>query len=274
MPNKIIEAMLVSALLLSIVPVYADGPVQDGRPVFTKNEVDYARTHPAYFTINPSSVRVTRLQVTEEKDFSYLGHGKADAGGVLVIIDQIVNIASKIWDIIEQNAPVANIDSRYASAVPQGIASWTQLSEWKKPVSYVYGFYAENFYGVTVIDVQYKVMFTPGGRYQGKGRYLTGVAVVPTLSNIAWGYRFSMKAEVPDSTIANVGTDKYPLASLQLKAAWKISTAIKESDGTSVYYIQGDGCFEEIASPWSVQEKKVGDVKAAAPLVMDAARIF
>ena len=273
MPNKIIKALLVSTLFLSMTAVYAEEPLQDDRAVFTKNEQDYAKTDPSYFTIKPSSIKITRQEVVEEKDFTYLGE-KKDVGGTLVIIDQIINIATKIWDKIKQHAPVVDIDTKYAAAVPQGITAWNQLSEWKKPKSYIYGFYAENLYGVTTIDVKYKVMFTSGGRYKGKGQYLTGVTVVPTVTNVAWGYRFSLAAQVPDSTIANVGTDADPIASLQLKSAWKISTVVKDSNGTSVYYIQGDGYFEEMASPFAKKEVKMEDLKSAGPLTMDLTRVF
>jgi hypothetical protein len=79
-----------------------------------------------------------------------------------------------------------------------------------------------------------------------------------------------MNAEVPDSTIANVGTDANPVAAMQMKLSWKMSTVLKEVTGTSVYYVEGTGYFEEIASPWKKPAKKLEDVKAAAPLLAPA----
>ncbi len=274
MPNMITKALLLATLFISGTTVYADALLINNKAYFTQRETDSAKTDPKYFTINPSTVRITRIEVIEEKDATYLGPIKVDIGGSLVIIDQIINIGIKIWDIIVQNAPVVNIDTKYAAAVPQGISAWNQLAGWQKPKSYVYGFYAENMYGTTTIDVKYKVMFTAGGKYKGKGLYLTGVTVVPTVTNVAWGYRFSLAAQVPDSTIANVGTETDPVAALQLKSAWKISTAIKDSNGTSVYYIQGDGYFEEIASPFTRKDVKIEDIKSAAPLSLDPAKVF
>jgi hypothetical protein len=212
------------------------------------------------------------VEVTEEKDFTYLGPTKA--GDPLVIIDQIINIFTKVWNIIQQNAPVVNIDTKYAAAMPQGITAWNQLAEWKKPKTYLYSFYAENLYGVKTIDVSYKVMYTAGGRYKGKGLYLTGVTVVPTVVDVAWGYRFSLAAAVADSTIANMGTEQDPIASLQMKLGWKISTAIKDSNGTSVYYIEGNGYFEEIASPFAKEAVKVENIGSAAPLMLEPSKVF
>ena len=224
-------------------PINASGPSDSA--AFTRHETDYARTDPKYFTLNPASIQVTRLAEAEE-DFSYLNGVRTDLGVVQVLLDQVINIGAKLWDIIKQNAPVVNVSTSYAVAVPQGITEWNQLSGWKKPKSYTYVFSARNFYGAKVVDVRYKVIFTYGGAYKGKGQYLTGVTMIPSTTNVSWGYRFSLAAKVPDSTIVNTGTDSDPVAAMQLNAVWQIATTLKENNGTSVYYIQGDGYFEEL----------------------------
>lgn len=272
MSNKIIGTLLTVSLFSPITAVYAQELLKDDRPVFKTSEAEDARTDPDYHTINPASIKVTRVEVTEEKDFSYLGPERSD--DPLVILDQIINIFNKTWTIIKQNAPVVNINAKYAAAMPQGISGWNQLAEWKKPRTYLYSFYAENLYGVKTIDVTYKVVYTSGGRYKGKGLYLTGVTVIPTVADVSWGYRFSLAAAVADPTIANVGTEKDPVAAMQLKLGWKISTALKDVNGTSIYYIQGDGYFEEIASPFAKEPVQIGDIVAAAPLTLDPAAVF
>ncbi|MDP2865054.1 MAG: hypothetical protein Q8O90_02300 [Elusimicrobiota bacterium] len=236
---------------------------------FTFTEKSDAYNDPKRFTLNKDSIRVTLLEVTEEYDMSYVnltGENRRDLAGVLISIENIVNTASKVWQIIEKNQPVVNIDTKYATAYPQGITAASQLAQWSKPKTYSYGFYAENLYGAVMIDSKHNVIFSYNGAYRGKGKYLTGVTVVPTVANVSWGYKLYMSAAVPDSTIANVGTDADPVSSMQLKLTWRIPSSLKVIEGTSVYYIQGDGFFEEIASPWRKSSPKAEDVKAAAPL--------
>jgi hypothetical protein len=91
--------------------------------------------------------------------------------------------------------------------------------------------------------------------------------VIPTRVDVGWGYRFSMNASVPDSTITNVGTSANPVAAMQLTLSWKISTVIKDSNGTSVYYVQGDGYYKEIASPF-FKPAKIEDINSARPLFL------
>jgi hypothetical protein len=243
---------------------------------FTQYEKDSARAYPEYYTINPKSIRIKLLAVSEEPDMSYVKlqeQPPKDLAAILVSIDTIVNIASKVWDIVQANKPVVNLESKYATAYPQGITSASQLAQWSKPKSYLYGFYAENLYGGVMIDSKHKVTFSYNGAYKGKGKYLTAVAVIPTVASVAWGYKFYMKAAVPDSTIANVGTDTDPVAAMQLKLNWQMSSALKVVDGSSVYYVQGDGYFEEIASPWQKEWKPSAELKLLGPL-QDPARVF
>lgn len=270
--------VLISLALYCALPAASQTPPEPPKPEgpvtvehksrFTSSEEDLARTYPKSYTINPDSVRVTLLEVIDEPDMNYVKlqeQPPKDLNGVLVTIEKIVNIASKVWKIISDNAPVVNIDTKYATAYPQGITSAAQLANWSRPRSYVYGFYAENLYGSTTIDVKYKVTYTYNGSYKGKGKYLTAVTVVPEKVQVSWGYRFHMSAQVPDSTIANVGSEADPKAAMQLKLNWTMATVLKEVDGTSVYYVEGDGYYEEIASPW----KTPASIEAAAPLLAE-----
>jgi len=236
---------------------------------FSRQEIEYAKSNPDYFTIDPASIRLTLLETTEAPDMSYVKLHEANRplDGILVTIDNIINIAEKIWKIVEANKPVVNIESKYATAYPEGITAAAQLNSWSKPKVFSYAFYAENVYGSVMINVKYKAAFAYNGNYKGKGKYLTAVAVIPTVVEVGWGYKFYMSAAVPDSTVTNVGTQADPVAAMQLKLNWKIATVLKESDGTSVYYVQGDGFYDEIASPWKVKEVKVEELNSAAPLL-------
>lgn len=257
--SALMPALLCFALSAAAQPVPPAVPepeadfVSSHKSRFTNEESKVAVDYPRWYTINPDSVRITLLETREEEGINYVKMQEAppkDLAGVLVSIEKIVNIASKIWDIVKDNAPVVNIETKYATAYPEGITSATQLAGWSRPKTYVYGFYAENLYGVTTIDVKYRVSYTYNGNYKGVGKFLTAVAVIPEKAQVSWGYRFHMSAFVPDSTVANIGSHTDPVAALQMKLNWTMATPLKQVDGTSVYYIEGNGYYQEIASPW------------------------
>jgi len=278
MKNFITAAVLAAFVSLpAILSAQQQQNSQNARE-FTIDEQGMAQRDPKYFKVDPTSVKIEKIKEEELKDFSYFGQTTLDEfsqkeDDTFVIIEKIINIAAKIWKIIKDNAPVVNITTKYATAVPKGIQSWTELSNWSKPKAYTYGFYAKNLYGITVIDVRYKVVYTCNGDYKGKGKYLTGVTIIPEKVNVAWGYRFDMSAEVPDTTVTNVGSYANPLAALQLRLAWAIATVLKETRGTSIYYIQGDGYMNEIASPFKFRTN-IEDVKSMAPLLGPADKVF
>jgi len=165
------------------------------------------------------------------------------------VLDNIVNLVDKIWTIIEKNQPVVNITTNYASAVPFGTSHWTQLQGWTKPATKKYSFAMKNGYGSEVVKVTYQVHYTYAGNFQGKGKFLTGVTIEPLNVVTAWGYKVTLVSEVPDSTIANVGTHEDPVASMQLQLRWTVHTAIKDITSKAIYYVQGDGLLKEIGSP-------------------------
>jgi len=143
-----------------------------------------------------------------------------------------------------------NVKVQYASALPEGIKSWAQMGGWQRPKGTIYELSAKNAYGIQVIKLRYQVLRTTGGSYKGTGKYLTAVTVEPLLIEAAWGYHFSLDANVPDSSIVNVGTTGAPVAAMTPQLGWVISTAIKQSQGKSIYYLQGDGVFQEIGGPF------------------------
>ncbi len=181
------------------------------------------------------------------------GEGGANFDGInqtIGIIDNIVNLADKIWTILDKNRPVVTITTTYANAVPYGTSHWTQLQGWSKPSTKKYAFSIKNGLGSEVVKVVYQVHWTHSGNFQGKGKFLTGVTIEPLTVTAPWGYKVDLMAEVPDSTVANVGTHEDPIASMQVQLKWKVSTTFSSVDQKVIYYVQGDGLIQEIGTPF------------------------
>ncbi len=188
-----------------------------------------------------------------------------DINGTIDTLDKIVNLMEKIFSIIEKNQPVVNITVNYANAVPFGTTHWTQLQGWSKPATKKYAFSMKNAYGTEVVKVIYQVHRTHSGNFNGKGKFLTGVTIEPLNVVTAWGYKVTLVSEVPDSTIANVGTQADPVASMQLQLKWVVHTMVKDISSKAIYYVQGDGLLEEIGTPFkNAQELRTRNKVEAA----------
>lgn len=173
------------------------------------------------------------------------------------IADKIVNLVDKIFEIIAKNQPVVNITVNYANAVPYGLSHWTQLQGWSTPKVKRYNMSFKNALGAKVVDVTYQIHWTYGGNYEGKGKYLTGVTVEPISVKTAWGYNVDLTAQVPDSTIANVGTSEDPIASMQVQLNWKVHSMVSDMTGKDIYYVQGDGKMQPLTTRNSTNAKDI-----------------
>ena len=230
--------------------------VPDAKPtmLFSAAEMQAAKRDPKQFTLAADPVRIEKrggamkLMALPEPPPRDLNPNP------IVVVDQIIDTGLKIWKIVEDNKPVVDVKTQYASAVPEGITNWAQLSGWGYPEGTgVYGFTVKNFYGVTVVDVSYQVVRTAGGSYKGKGHYLTGVTIEPLNVSVAWGYHVTLAAEVTNVTNADT-TGTNPLAGMMLSAKLRIQTAVKDEQGEGIYYLQGDGFFKEVGGPFQTQQ--------------------
>ncbi len=156
-----------------------------------------------------------------------------------VILDQIIAMGKKIWDIVEAGKPVVNIQTDRASALPQGSKSWAQYENWSNPASSVYKITYNNGYGMNVVTFSFRVVYTYGGQLNGKGRFLANVTVIPKDTTVAWGYTFNASTQIPE--VVNVGTKVNPVAGMELDVNWVVKTAVKESRSSAAYFIRGDG---------------------------------
>lgn len=216
---------------------------------FTPKEIDAAKKDPAKFTIDERTILIEDLgpavHITEMPS-----PPRSGGEDPILILDQIINIGQKIWAIIEKNKPVVDVRNSYATALPKGSTHWNDLTGWSAPKGKVYKLTAKNTYGQTMVTAKWQVIRTYGGSHEGKGKYLTAVTVEPLQVDVLWGYKFTLVAEVPDTSIVNVGTKADPVAAMTATLKWRIETVVKDSQGKGLYYLQGDGLFQELGGPF------------------------
>lgn len=216
----------------------------------TQNEVDY-------YTIDSVTIQEIPDEAPLSDKIKTLQH-QQPFGGALgsvgsqlsplkeleVQIDTIINIGQKIWAIVEKGKPVVNVEVKSASAMPAGIKGWQQLTGWQMPRSSTYRVHYTNLFGMNVVDFSYRVMFTYGGSYNGKGHYVTGATILPAALDVAWGYSFKAGVEIP--TVVNMGSSEDPVGGVQLNVNWVVGTVLKHSQTRASYFVDGLGRLQEL----------------------------
>jgi len=152
----------------------------------------------------------------------------------------IVNIAKAAWQIYKDGKPVLNSQRDYASAVPSGITSWTDLSNWD---TYSWGPFKinyKNLYSITVVSLTFNYQYAYGGRgADGKGRYLNQATVMPTDISVLWGWTFDATMNVQPPL--NLGSATNPIAGLVLTLDWKVSSGLSKIQNACSVRVSGDG---------------------------------
>jgi hypothetical protein len=212
--------------------------------------------NPAYFQLKKPVIKEVDSQEISLNAVGFLGGNKCEAvkpmaldivgeiSNATVVIDQVINLGKKVWALVAEGKPVVNFKSDVASALPQGITCWSDLTNWSNPISKTYEIIYENGFGMEVIRLQYRVIMVSGGSYQGQGKYVGYATVVPADMHVAWGFNLDVNVAVP--VVFNQGTKENPIAGLNLDLKWKTTTPFQSEEGTHSFFMNGMGQFQSL----------------------------
>jgi len=248
--KKIITSITVA--LLAAVAVNAQNNQSDGREFTVSRVVDSAVDYGSVMSVVPLPPIVPVTPSTGTV-VPYPGTAQSPINPALESIDKIINIGKKVFDIIKEGEPVVNITVDYATAYPEGEHHWSHLQNWSAPAQSVRRLEVLNGLGRTTIDVTYMILYTYGGDYYGRGKFLTAVSIQPLSVRVDWGWKLDLACNVPDMTVNNIGTSENPIAALQLNMEWR-ARSLNELSGRNIFYITGDGNLTRLGVPSRVPE--------------------
>lgn len=149
----------------------------------------------------------------------------------------IVNIGEKVWKVIQDNKAVLNTKTTYANALPKGL-NGSDLENFSSPQFRSFRMYGKNLFGMTVYDVTYTVVHRYGGTFEGKGKYVENVTVLPHQVSALWGYNVNML--VSNVSASNVGSKESPIGSVMMEMYFRVSTVFKVMEYRNVFEFRGD----------------------------------
>lgn len=157
---------------------------------------------------------------------------------------EMITIGKLVWEIIKEGEPVLDFQSERLGVLPKGIKTASELTNWQKPITTKYKVVYENMLGFEMVSFEYRLIFTPGGKYKGKGHYLTNIAIEPSNIEVSWGYNLNAHFEALD--IVNLGNGDDPMAGMELQLTWSVDTLIHKSLHQTNFFISGDGNWEKL----------------------------
>lgn len=159
-------------------------------------------------------------------------------------LQQMITIGEKIWQIVKDNQPTVNFTSKTASAIPAAAACPFNLTGWSVPYSRTYKLAYDNMWGSAVVDFTFKVIFSYGGSFIGRGSYLANVTVHPVHVNAKWGQSFD--ASVVIANAINVGESDNPVAGMEVAIDWSVKNVFNTIQSRRIYFVDGRGNLTEL----------------------------
>lgn len=164
------------------------------------------------------------------------------AGRVIKIGRELVALGEEVYKLVDKGRP--HIKTSYApiSVMPKvdGKAVDVMSTDYWSPLTtetYETNYY--NLYNVNIVKFRYKVMFSYGGSYQGKGSYLTSVQIVPEYVHALFGFDFT--ANMILGGIANLSGKEDPVAEATLHIEYTIASLLKKEARVDTITVTGKG---------------------------------
>lgn len=199
------------------------------------------------FSLAPENLQKIEINPLNQFNIYAGGDPNGAAGGdPIAIANGMMVLGQKIWKFVEDNQPVVSAEGAYAHIVPEAVNDWQELENWDRPVSALYRATYKNLYGITVVDLGFRVTFTPRGSYQGHGKYIANLVVLPEIVDVAWGYTVEAGAKVYE--VVNRGTTEDPIAAAQVAVSWNVKTILKNSTTNKTLFVEGDGSLTNLSS--------------------------
>lgn len=194
----------------------------------------FAATAVASQSADPSSV-VSTVEVTDvtaqypeyraqEANFESLAQVGAALSAADVIVDKVINIGTKVWNVLEKGRATYNYQNQQANALPQGARRWNQLQNWRQPTSRVFSVTGKNIYGYEILRFDYRVILLAGGDVGGVGRYIGYATVHPMTVNIPYLTNFDV--QVKADSVYNTGTSSNPVAGMVMNISIRATSSI------------------------------------------------
>jgi len=152
---------------------------------------------------------------------------------------QVWVIGKKIYDIVKENEAVLNVNTDHWSVLPEGVELASKLEGWSKPEYSGWVVNYENLFGMNVARVSFLTAYNYGGSFEGRGKYLANVTIIPRGVHTLWGYTMDMDAEAFGAV--NEATREDPVVGLSYHVRVRVGTIMKKSVLDFQYYLSGNG---------------------------------
>jgi hypothetical protein len=174
------------------------------------------------------------------------------AGKIVAVARDVVALGEEIYTLVQKGKPSIQTDYAPVSVVPKDpttreVVDVFDLEGFSAPVMKQFNTVIKSrMTGMTVVNFTYKVMYSYNGSYNGKGKYLTSVQVVPASVSVSYGWDF--KATMRVIQVMNHGTRENPVGGVVVALNYSMKSWGRAEERTDTFHIAGNGALKNLGT--------------------------
>lgn len=176
------------------------------------------------------------------RDIRDLANPGESVGRVIAIGRDLVALGESVYELVKKGRPTTKTTYAPISVIPKvdgQPADIFETEDWSVPRKRTYEVKYRNLYNVVITHFKFSVVYSYGGKYQGKGAYLTAVQVIPEYVKTLWGWDF--EATMKLGGIQNQGSRLNPVAGATVMIEYTTSSVMNTVTRVSSFFITGKG---------------------------------
>lgn len=169
---------------------------------------------------------------------------------VIAIVKDLVALGETVYELVKKGKPTINTEYTPVSILPKNDKSEAVdpmfLENFSIPVQKRYRAKLTNGVGKEVVSFEYAVIFSYGGTYEGKGKYIANAQIVPSTVKVSFGWDFNSQMKV--AGIYNHGSAENKVVGVALAVKYQIKSWVAMYERTDTIHLTGDGQLKTFAS--------------------------
>lgn len=165
-------------------------------------------------------------------------------GKVIQTARDLVALGEAIYELVKKGKPTNVTEYAPISVIPKDPVTKEHVDPFDMegfsiPVAKNYTAKITNGLGKEVVTFTYQVIYSYGGSYDGVGKYLTGVSIIPGSVKTSYGWDFNATMKL--SGIMNHGSRLEPIAGVMLTVKYQMNSRATAFERNDTIHITGDG---------------------------------
>lgn len=175
-------------------------------------------------------------------------------GSVISVAKDVVALGEAIYALVEKGRPKVTTEYAPISILPRDPSNTAadpaqryavdpfDMEGFSFPVEKMITAKVKTPTGGEAVVFQYKVVYSYGGSYNGTGKYLTGINIIPASVKVSHGWQLNSSMKL--TGMMNHGTRANPIVGAMITIKYSINSSTQAFERNDTIYISGDGSMK------------------------------